>query len=287
MINIKKKMLNLLPDSIYLKLLYYRMIGKKLNLNNPQTFNEKLQWLKLHDRDPQHTIMADKFAVREFIKNTIGEEYLIPLIGVWDNFDDIDFDKLPNEFVLKPNHTSGDIFICENKSQINIEELRHQVEAWMKREYFWVNREWPYKNIKPLIIAEKYMKSKLDHDIKDYKIMVFNGEAKCAFVCSNRSRKNGLNVTFFDMEWNVMPFERHYPKDKNKIQKPENFKKMIELAEFLSKDNIFSRIDFYEIDNQLYFGEITFYPGSGFEEFSPSEYDLLLGSWISLPIDRK
>ncbi|EYE87682.1 glycosyl transferase [Fervidicella metallireducens AeB] len=271
------------PDKLYLRLQYKNFTGKKLDLNNPQTFNEKLQWLKLYDRNPLYTQLVDKYEVRKYIAETIGEEYLIPLIGVWDKFEDIDFSKLPNQFVLKPNHTSGNIFICKDKSKIDYVELRKEVNMWLKRRYYWVHREWPYKNVKPRIICEKYMVDESSVELKDYKFMCFNGEVKCSFVCLNRYSSNGLNVDFYDMDWNPMPFERHYASSGTVITKPKNFDKMVKFAEKLSKDMSFVRVDFYETNGQLYFGELTFYPGSGFEEFTPESYDYLLGSWIKLP----
>jgi hypothetical protein len=254
----------------------------KLDLKNPNTFNEKLQWLKLNDRNPKYTSLVDKYKVREYIKTTIGEEYLIPLIGVWDNFDEINFESLPNQFVLKPNHTSGNVFICKDKSTINYNELRKEVNKWMKRKYYWLQREWPYKNIKPKIICEKYMVDESEVELKDYKLMCFNGKVKCSFVCSNRNSNNGLNVDFYDLNWEIMPFSRHYSNSGTIFSKPNNYEKMCEFSEKLSATFPFVRMDFYEINKKLYFGEFTFYPGSGFEEFTPSNYDVLLGSWLSL-----
>ena len=274
------------PGSLYLKIQYKNFIGKKLNLKFPETFNEKLQWLKLYDRNPKYTQMVDKYEVRKYIVETIGEEYLIPLLGVYDSFDEIDFDSLPNQFVLKPNHTSGDIYICRDKSQIDLCDLKRQVNMWLKRKYYWVHREWPYKNIKPRIICEKYMVDESGMELKDYKFMCFNGEVKCSFVCLNRNSSTGLNVDFYDMDWKPMPFKRHYPNSDTIISKPKNFDKMVKFAEKLSKDIPFVRVDFYETNGQLYFGELTFYPGSGFEEFTPEKYDYLLGRWIKLPAKK-
>lgn len=275
-------LLRLIPDKTYIKILYRANVGKKLNLGNPQTFNEKIQWLKLFDRRPEYTLMVDKFAVREYIKNNIGEEYLIPLLGVWSGFKDINFYDLPQQFVLKPNHTSGDIFICLDKKNIDINNLKRMVNRWLRREYYWQSREWPYKNIKPKIIAEQYLVDE-SGELKDYKFLCFNGRVEYCFVCSERFSKNGLKVTFFDRDWNVMPFERHYPKSKKPIVKPYNFDKMITLAEKLSKNIPFVRVDFYEVNKKIYFGELTFYPGSGLEEFTPPEWDEKLGNLIELP----
>ena len=280
------KICRIIPDSIYLKIEYKIKMRKELNLLNPKTFNEKLQWLKLHDRKPEYTNMADKYEVRKYITEKIGEEYLIPLLGVWDKFEDIDFEQLPNQFVLKPNHTSGNIYICKDKNKINYEELKKEVNSWLKREYYWVHREWVYKNIKPKIICEKYVVDESKTELKDYKFLCFNGQAKCSFVCLNRHLPTGLNVDFYDMDWDPMPFERHYPNSGSVIPKPKNYDKMIMFSEILSKDIIFVRVDFYEANDRLYFGELTFFPGSGFEEFTPDSYDYLLGSWIKLSMEE-
>lgn len=276
------KMFKAIPDAKYLQLKYRLIMGRKLDLKNPKTFNEKLQWLKLNDRRPEYTMLVDKYEVRQHIKETIGEEYLIPLIGVYNNFDEIDFDVLPNEFVLKPNHTSGDVFICRDKSKINYRELKSEVDKWLQRDYYWLHREWPYKNVQPKIVCEKYMVDESGIDLKDYKFMCFNGEVRCSFVGLNRQSETGLNIDFYDLDWELMPFERHYPNSGIKLEKPKNYEKMIRLAELLSSELPFVRVDFYEINGKMYFGELTFYPGSGFEGFTPESYDELLGSWINL-----
>ena len=278
-----KNLLNWMPHKQYLKLLYFAKMKKSLNIDNPKTYNEKLQWLKLYDRNPEYTQMVDKYEVRKYISETIGEEYLIPLLGVYNTYDDIKFDQLPNQFVLKPNHTSGNVFICKDKSKIDYMSLKKEVDMWLKREYFWIHREWPYKNVESRIICEKYMVDESGTELKDYKFMCFNGKVKCSFVCLNRYLPTGLNVDFYDMDWNPMPFERHYPRSGTIIPKPKTFDKMVRFAEKLSKDIPFVRVDFYEINGQLYFGELTFSPGSGYEEFTPESYDYLLGSWLGLP----
>lgn len=279
-------MLRMLNDKSFLKVKYKQRIKQRLNLDNPQTFNEKLQWLKLYDRKPEYTNMVDKYEVKKYIASIIGEEYIIPTLGVWDNFEDIDFDKLPNKFVLKCTHDSGGLVICEDKSKLDKKESSKKINKSLKRNYYYHAREWPYKNVKPRIIAEKFIEDKKSKDLKDYKFMCFNGKVKCSFVCSNRNSDNGLNVDFFDLDWNRMPFERHYPKSKLDIPKPENYDLMIELSEKLAKDLPFVRADFYEVDGKVYFGELTFFPGAGFEEFTPESWDYTLGSWIELPKEK-
>lgn len=278
-----------IPDKLFLKWKYRWFFNKKLNLENPQTFNEKLQWLKLHDRNPMYTNLVDKYEVRKYLSKTIGDEYLVPSLGVYDKFDDIDFDKLPNQFVIKCTHDSGGVVICDDKSKLDLEKTRKKIKRCLKRNYYYANREWPYKNIKPRIIIEEYLLDKENPkcDLVDYKVMCFNGEPKIIFTCTDRYDK-GLKVTFFDLEWNKLPFERHYPSSKSNIEKPKKLKEMIELSRRMAKKFKFIRLDWYEVNNRLYFGEYTFYPGSGFEEFTPNEVDKEIGDLLELNyVERK
>lgn len=276
-----------LSDKDYLKLRYKSNFHKNINFDNPKTFNEKLQWLKLYDRNPEYTKMVDKYEAKKYIADIIGEEYIIPTLGVWDKFEDIDFNKLPNQFVLKCTHDSGGVVICKDKSKLNIEKAKKKINKSLKRNYYYSGREWPYKNVKPRIIAETYMENEGEEDLNDYKFMCFNGKVNCSFVCTERRSKEGLKVTFFDLNWTKMPFERHYPSSTENIKKPENYELMIKLAEKLAKNIPFVRVDFYEIDGKLYFGELTFFPGSGFEEFTPEEWDKKLGDMLELPKEKK
>lgn len=285
---ILKKLTKYFPDELYLKMKYYKVFKKKLNLKNPQTFNEKLQWLKLHDRKDVYTTMVDKFEAKKYVANIIGEEYIIPTFGVYNTFDDIDFNKLPNQFVMKCTHDSGGIIIVKDKSKIDLKKAKSQMNECLKRNFYYLSREWPYKNVKPRIIIEKYMEEEGYIQLNDFKLMCFNGKVKYTFVCSERdNQKEGLAVTFFDNDWNKLPFERHYRSSKKKIEKPKNFGKMIELAEKLAKNIPFLRVDFYEINNKIYFGELTFFPGGGFEEFTPEEWDYKLGEMIDLSKVKK
>lgn len=277
------KIFRIIPDDLYLRLEYKLVMRKKLDIENPKSFNEKLQWLKLNDRNPKYTDLVDKYKVRDYISKELGQEYLIPLLGVYSRFEEIDFDMLPDQFVLKPNHTSGDVYICKDKSKINKISLKKMINKWLKKEYYWPHREWPYKNVKPRIICEKLMMDDSGTELKDYKFLCFNGQVKCSFVCLNRNSETGLNVDFYDMDWKPMYFERHYPNSGTVIPKPKNFDKMVKFAEKLSKGLSFVRVDFYETNGKLYFGELTLYPGTGLEEFSPETYDYELGSWIKLP----
>ena len=276
-----RRMLDWLPDAIYLKLIFRIKMHQRLELRKPVTFNEKMQWLKLHDRNPSYSRMVDKYEVKKFVADRIGEKYIIPVLGIWDKFEEIDFDELPDQFVLKCTHDSGGIIICKDKSKLNIEMARKKLNRSLRTNYFYHGREWPYKNVKPRIMAEKYMEDS-SGELKDYKLMMFNGKHKCSFVCTERHNKDGLKVTFFDTEWNEMPFERHYPRSKKRILKPESYEEMVACAEILSRSIPFVRIDFYEIGDKPYFGEITFYPGSGMEEFNPERWDRIMGDWLDI-----
>ena len=277
-----------LSDKKYLKYRYKIQMKKELNLDNPKTFNEKMQWLKLNDHNPEYTKMVDKYEVKEYISKIIGKKYIIPTIGIYENFDDINFESLPNKFVMKCTHDSGSVCICKDKTQMDINEYRKKIEKSLKINYYYSGREWPYKNVKPRIIIEKYLDDLSDNQINDYKFMCFNGKVECSFVCTERDNKDkGLAVTFFNREWKKLPFQRHYRNSNKKIEKPINYDKMIVLAEKLSQDIPFIRVDFYEVDKKVYFGELTLYPGSGFEEFTPEEWDYKLGELINLDLVKK
>lgn len=279
----EKGVFNFIGDKMFLKWKYKLIFNKKLDLNNPKTFNEKLQWLKLYDRKEIYTKMADKYGVREYVKEKIGEEYLVPLYGVYNSFDEINFDELPSQFVIKPNHTSGDVFICKDKSKIDYDKLKKLINKWMKRNFYIKHREWPYKNIERKIIIEKYL-SELDGDIKDYKFFMFNNKLAYSLICSDR--KSNLKFTFFDAKGKLMDLTQDgCPYDEN-IKQPANYKKMIKLAEELSEPTIELRVDFYEINNKIYFGELTFFDSAGFGVFEPDEWDLKIGKMLKLPIRK-
>lgn len=275
-----------IPDRQYLQIMYRLAMDKKLNLDNPLTYNEKLQWLKLYDRNPAYTMMVDKYRVREYVAEKIGEEHLMPLFCVWKRTEDIDFDSLPNQFVLKCTHDSGSVIVCKDKAKLDKKVAIAKLNRSLKKSYFWIGREWPYKDVPPRIIAEKYMVDDSGTELKDYKFMCFNGRHLCTFTVTERFSKEGMKVTFFDKDWKKMPFERHYPASTQNIQKPRHYDDMVRWAELLSKDIPFVRIDFYETNERPYFGEITLYPGNGTEEFTPEEWDRTLGDWLQLPPKR-
>ena len=280
------KIKQLIPDKTYLELQYKYHLGEKLNLESPKTFNEKLQWLKLYDRKPEYTMYADKYAVREHIKNLIGEKYLIPLIGVYDRVEDIDWDRLPNRFVLKCTHGSSCNIICDDKSRLDITSSKKKLKKWMNRNWYWYGREWPYKNVKPRIICEKYIVDEFENGLRDYKIFCFNGNPKIIQVISER-KGSQYCVDHFDLNWEKIQIPRkNHQGNKQEIGKPVQLKKMIDIAKILSKGMPFVRIDLYNTQSQILFGEITFYPVSGFMDFEDKKHDNLLGSWIELPFDK-
>jgi len=273
----------LIPDSVYLKYMYRRIMRKKLDLKNPRTFNEKLQWLKLHDRKPEYTKMVDKYEVRKYIKKKIGEQYLIPLVGgPWDTFDDIDFSKLPDQFVLKCTHDSGSVAICKNKKDFDIEAIRKKFNRALKGNFFYGGREWPYKNVKPRIIAEKYMADESGTELKDYKIFNFNGIPKIIQVDYNRFVRHKRNL--YSTDWKYMDVAIKYETDPNiEICKPVKLDEMLGMAQSLSQNIPHIRTDFYSIGDRIYFGELTFYHESGFGKFMPDEWDKIFGDWLMLP----
>lgn len=274
---------NLLSDSVFLKKKFKFTLGYDLDLDNPVTFNQKLQWLKLYDRNPAYVQMVDKYAVKQYVSAKIGEQYVIPTLAVWERAEDITWYELPDRFVLKVTHDSGGYQICTDKRSFDRAKVIAAIKRSLRRNYYLVQREWPYKDVPRRIIAEQYMEDKGRGELLDYKFMCFGGKVKCSFVCSDRSNGRGLKVTFYDRDWNLMPFQRHYTRCTEPIPKPENYDLMIEIAEKLSDGIPFVRVDLYEIEGKVYFGELTFYPGSGFEEFTPFSYDEMLGTWITLP----
>lgn len=280
---LNSRIFRLLPDDLYLKIKYRLTMGRKLDLNNPETFNQKLQWLKLYDRKPEYTQMVDKYEVRKYIKEIIGEEYLIPLLGVYDSFEEIDFDNLPDEFVLKPNHTSGNVFICKDKSKIDYKKLKKEVNRWLKREYYWLHREWPYKNVKPRIICEELIKTENGGFPYDYKFHCFNGEPDNVMVCIERESGNP-KFYFFDNEWNLLRYNLagiNAPQGFT-LPKPKKMDEMFMLAKKLSSGFPFIRVDFFCENEKIYFGELTFFPASGFDVNLLKETDILFGEKLEL-----
>lgn len=274
------------PDKLYLRLKYYCRMGKWLHLKHPTTYNEKLQWLKLYGRRPIDTVLSDKYAVKEYITNTIGAEYVIPLLGVWDMFDDIDFDKLPNQFVLKCTHDSGGVVICKDKSSFNIESARKKINNGLSHNFYVFSREKAYKDIPRRIIAEEYKEDPEAGELRDYKFFCFDGEPKVMFIASDRQAEGEeTKFDFFDMDFKHLPFTNGHPNAKVPPRKPIKFEEMKALAAKLSVGIPHVRVDFYEVNDQVYFGEMTYSHWGGMTSFEPEEWDLIMGSWVKLPID--
>ena len=281
-------LLNFLSDKAYLKLMFKVRLGKKLNLKNPKSYNEKLQWLKLYDRNPEYVKIVDKFDVKTIIEQKIGEQYIIPTLGVWDSFDEIDFDTLPNQFVLKCTHDSGGLVISKDKTTLDKVKAKEKIESSLKTNYFWHGREWPYKNLKPRIIAEKYMVDESGYELKDYKFFCFDGKVKALFIAKDRQKEGEeTKFDFFDENFNHLPFTNGHPNSTPPFFKPDKFKEMKEIAEKLSAGFAHIRVDLYNINGQIYFGELTLFHWSGMTPFEPEEWDYKFGSWIDLQNIKK
>jgi len=272
----------LIPDKVYLKIVFRLQVGKKLNLKNPQTFNEKIQWLKLYDKRPEYTLLVDKYEAKKYVEKLVGKEYIIPTLGVWNKFEEIDFDKLPDQFVLKTTHDSGGVIICKDKSQLDINATRLLFNKFLKQNFFNITREWPYKNVIPRIIAEKYMVDESGSELKDYKIFNFNGKAKLIQVDFDRFAEHKRNL--YSTKWEFIDAQIKYPYNPmHQIERPLQLKKMLWLAEVLSKGFPHVRTDLYSINDKIYFGELTFHHGSGHEKFTPESLNVDLGKSILLP----
>jgi hypothetical protein len=279
-----KYALRFLPDKMYIKLYYFARFKRFCDLEHPKTFNEKLNWLKLHDRNPLYVRMVDKYEAKEYVSSIIGSQYIIPTLGVWEQFDDIEFDKLPNQFVLKCTHDSEGLVIVKDKSKLDKKAAKVKIENALKCNFYYIGREWPYKDVKPRIIAEQYM-SNNGGDLDDYKVHNFDGVPKLILICSERFSESGLKEDFYDENWQRLDMCRiSHPNSTHIKKKPDCLDEMLKLSQKLADGIPFLRTDFYEIDGKLYFGELTFYPASGFEPFSPDEWDYKMGQWITLNI---
>lgn len=268
-------------DSLYIKWEYFLEMRKNLNLNSPQTYNEKLQWLKLNDIHPEYTNLVDKVEVKKIVARAIGEEHVIKTLGVWDSFEDVNFDALPDMFVLKTSHDSGGVAICRDKRQECIKAAQKKIEKSMRRNYFWEHREYPYRDVKPRIIAEQYMVDESGTELKDYKIFCFDGEPKVIQVDYDRFTEHKRNL--YDIEWNRLPFTLKFPTDwSREIPKPEGLQEMLDMARKLSEGMPHVRVDLYHINGKIYFGELTFFHGSGHEKFTPEEWNMTFGEWIHI-----
>lgn len=279
-------LINYLPDKLYLQLAYRRATGRKLELNPPRTYTQKLQWIKLYDRNPLYTIMVDKYKAKEYASQIIGEDHVVPLLGVWNTPEEIDWNSLPKQFVLKTNHDCGGLVICKDKEKLDKEAAITKIRKSLRRDYWLAGREWPYKNIERKIIAEKYIEDSTG-GLVDYKVMCFNGEPKLIEVHLGRYSSNHTQ-DFYDMQWNKTDIAQISSGSVSDIiiEKPNCFDEMIGMSQKLATGIPHVRVDWYIVDNHLYLGELTFFDASGFDGFVPEKYDYILGEWIQLPINH-
>lgn len=272
-----------LPDKFYLSCLIRVTCGYWPNWRNPKTYNEKLNWLKLNDRRPEYTMMVDKYAVKDYVSIIIGSEYVIPTIGVWDNPEDIEWDALPNRFVLKTTHGGGNegVVICKDINTFDREKAIEKLNKSLKQDIYRKLREWPYKNVPRRIIAEKFIEGE-NGDLPDYKFFAFDGVVRALFIGSERG-SGDVKFDYFDAEFNHLDLVQYHPMSGRNIPKPENFEEMKEIASKLSRGIPNVRVDLYNVKGKIYFGELTFFHHGGVTPFHPQEWDYTFGSWITLP----
>lgn len=279
---VKRLPLRFLEDKTYCSLIYRLRTGKKMDWDTPKTYNQKLQWIKLYDHRPEYTVMVDKCAAKQWVAKRIGEQYIIPTLGVWQHFDEIDFDTLPDQFVLKCTHDSGGLVIVKDKKTLDKKAAKRKLEKCLRKNYYYFNREWAYKGVPPRIIAEKYMVDETGTDLKDYKVFTFDGQPKLIQVDFDRFTNHRRNL--YTPQWQYIDAEIDYPADpKVKIAPPQKLDEMLKLAHKLSVGYPHIRVDFYSIREHIYFGELTLYHGGGLETFRPEEFGKTLGDWLILP----
>lgn len=280
----EKGMTDYLNDEQHLKYMYRACMGEPLNLDKPVGFNEKMQWLKLHDRNPLYTTLVDKYKAKTWVADRIGAEHVSKTYAVWDNASSIDITNLPDKFVLKTNHDCGGIVICSDRSTFDLDAAKNKLSKHLDINYFWRTREWPYKDVKPCIFAEEYLDPGKNQDLFDYKLFRFSNGRIITLLMTDRFTESGPSKTFFDEDWNPLSISEGNHSRKNNIEQPPHFKEMIRFANELACDFPFMRVDFYDVNGKLYFGELTLYPNSGFEHFNPAEWDDRFGSWINLDL---
>jgi len=274
-------------DKMYLQHYWKDIMGYYMDFDNPTTYNEKLQWLKLYDRKPIYTKMVDKYLSKEWAANIIGQEYIIPTINVYKCFDDINFDELPNQFVLKCTHDSGSVVVCKDKQTFDKKKAQKVLEKGLNTDFYSIAREWPYKNVKPQIIAEEYKEDNTTKQLADYKFFCFDGKVKALFIATERQNESSeTKFDFFDEKFNHLDFTNGHPMADITPNKPECFDTMVQLAELLSKNIAHVRVDFFQANGKVYFGEMTFYHWSGTMPFKPQNWDKIFGDWIKLPTQK-
>lgn len=282
-----RKLSPILPAKLFLLLMHRIKFGYWMNFNDPQTYSEKLQWQKLYDRRPDYVTMVDKYEAKTYVANIIGEEYIIPTIGVWNDPEEIDWDALPMQFVLKCTHDSGGLVICKDKSKLDIRAAKKKLQRSLKTNYYNIAKEWPYKCVPRRIIAEQYMEDTETKELRDYKFFCFNGVPKALFIATDRQNRKEPYFDFFDMEFNHLDIRHGHPNAPVLPEKPQNFELMKELAAKLSKGYPQLRVDLYEVNGKVYFGELTLFHHSALVRFEPQKWDEIFGSWIDLSFARK
>lgn len=273
---------NILSDSTYLKLVFKHRMGYRLNLENPRTFSEKLQWLKLYDKHPEYSRLVDKVEAKEYVASIVGEKYVIPTYGVWNSIDDVDWNSLPEKFVIKATNDSGGVVVCKDKSLLDINKAKAKLKGLGARDYTKYNKEYPYHTVPHRFIAEKYLEDESGFELKDYKIFCFDGKPKFLYVASGR-QKHDTRFDFYDINFNHLPVVNGYPNADVSPIKPANFEEMLDVAAKLSKGFPHIRVDLYNCNGKIYFGELTFFHFSGTTPFEPQEWDYKFGEYLKLP----
>lgn len=276
--------LNWIPDKLFIQLQYYSRFGKFPDLKNPKTYNEKLQWIKLHDRKPEYTPLVDKLLVKDYIAEKLGSDHVIPTIQSWDSPEEIDFDSLPEKFVLKCNHNSGGVIVCRDKSKLDRKKTVEKLSRYLKEDFYFRCREWPYRNVKRKVFAETYMEDEATSELRDYKFFVFSGKVKAlCVVCDRTNPETGTKLDYFDENYQHLPLAQLYQNADTPPEKPACFDEMKRLAEMLGQGYAHIRVDFYVVNGNIYFGELTFFSGGGLQPFEPPHWDEIFGSWLELP----
>lgn len=281
--NLVNKYRNLMDDELYLKIIFKQRMKRELDLDNPKAFNEKLQWLKINDRKPFYTSLVDKIKVKQYISGIIGEEHVIPALGIWDSVDDIDFDNLPNSFVLKCTHDSGSVIICPDKKEFDYNAAKRKLKKAMATNYYWPKREWPYKDVNPRIIAEEYVKQISEDVLPVYKFFAFGGKPEIIQTIKN-DKTDHETIDYFDTQWNLLELRQNFPNSTVPLKKPEHYDEMLDMVKKICQGFRFVRVDFYSVKGKNIFSEITFYSDSGFAAFHPEEWDYRLGKLIDVSI---
>ena len=280
----KQTVMRPLPTKLWVRIDYRFHMGKKCDLKNPRTFNEKLCWLKVYYGSAERSALVDKYIAKQFIAEKIGSEYVVKTLGVWDRFEDIKFDDLPERFVLKPTHASGNVMICKDKSKLDMKALKIQTDRWMRRNFYHQGREPEYRKIKPRILAEEFLADKDGNAVSDFKFFCFNGTPRAVCICKDRFGEGGLLLNYYDMQWNPLPFRKIHTQQGEPIERPATLEEMSRICKILSEDFLFVRLDLYDVQGRIYMGEMTFYPDSGVKRFENEEWDRMIGSWITLPL---